>query len=110
MTLSKEDLQRVEKLWDEVITPACVQLENETGKPAEAFLEAIIAGIEARVVKKNSWNAFERIWWNNQPQIEDKTMAVSCYSMPVFLPLTGNLVQGNSTTNAMPSIKRSARA
>jgi hypothetical protein len=75
MKLTEEDLQRVADLWDDVITPACVQLEEETGKPAEAFLEAIIAGIEGRVVKQNSWNAFERIWWDNQPQVADPTHA-----------------------------------
>ena len=71
MKLSTEDLKRVEDLWEKVITPACVQLEKETGKAAEAFLEAIIAGIEGRVVKRNNWNAFERIWWNNRPPVED---------------------------------------
>jgi hypothetical protein len=73
--LTEEDLQRVTDLWDDVITPACVQFEKETGKAAEAFLEAIIAGIEGRVVKQNSWNAFERIWWDNRPQVADPTHA-----------------------------------
>ena len=109
MKLTKEDLQRVATLWNDVITPACLELEKETGKAAEAFLEAIIAGIEGRVVKQNSWNAFERIWWNNQPQIEDPTdtseLLFHCNS-----PTFDWHVQGSSTMNAMPSIKRSARA
>ena len=107
--LSKEDLQRVEDFWDNVITPACVEFQKDTGKPAETFLEAIITGIEGHVVKHNAWNAFERIWWDKQPQIADPSdtseLLFHCGS-----PTFDWHVQGSSTTNAMLSIKQSARA
>jgi hypothetical protein len=62
--LSKEDLQRITDLWDNVITPACIQFEKDTRKPAEAFLEVIIVGVKGCMVKQNSWNAFECLWWD----------------------------------------------
>ena len=109
MKLTKEDLQRVANLWDDVITPACLDFEKETGKAAEAFLEAITAGIGGRAVKQNSWNNYEQIWWDNQPQIEDATHT----SESLFhcgSPTFDWHVQGGSTMNAMPSIRGSARA
>ena len=109
MTLTKEDLQRVTDLWDKVITPACVEFEKETGEPAEAFLEAINLGVRGRMLKPNSWNAFERIWWSNQPQIEDpirtSELLLHCGSPPFDWHM-----QGSFTMNAMLSTKRSARA
>ena len=100
----KEDLQHIANLWDDVITPACLKLEKENRKAAEAFREAIIAGIEGRMVKQNSWNAFEQIWWDNQPQIEDLTDTSELLFHCNILTFDWH-VQGGSTMNAMPSIK-----
>ena len=72
--LSKEDLQITADLWDNVINPACIKFEKETGKPAEALREAI-AGVSARHVSQDSsWNMWQKVWWRKEPKVKDTAL------------------------------------
>ena len=66
--LSKEDLQFATDLWDNVINPACIEFEERTGKPAEAMREAIAGVIARQVHQHNSWNAWQKLWWQRHPK------------------------------------------
>jgi hypothetical protein len=72
--LDKEDLDRVADLWDNVINPTCVKWGQETGKPAEAYREAVVGLFERQASKLNSWNAWQRIWWHGMSDVEDETL------------------------------------
>jgi hypothetical protein len=104
--LDQSDLKRVADLWNNVINPACLQFEKETGKPAEAMREAIAGGFERRVKTFHRWNAWQRIWWNKMPNIGDKAIisaSLSCCNCP---PLTGCITQSDSTRAATVNIQR----
>lgn len=70
--LDKEDLCRIAELWDTVINPACIKWGQETGKPAEAYREAVVGVVERHTTKFNPWNAWQRVWWCEMPVIEDE--------------------------------------
>jgi len=70
--LDKEDLHRVNGLWQNIINPACIKWEQETGKPAEAYREAVAGVFDRQVTKFNAWNAWQRIWWHELPDVDDE--------------------------------------
>jgi hypothetical protein len=72
-------------LWDGVINPACLRWSEETGKPAEAYREAIAGGFEKPVMKLNTWNAWQRGWWNGLPDIEDEGLQGKFLAIPLIL-------------------------
>jgi hypothetical protein len=69
--LDKDDLKQVADLWDEYINPACIQFEKETGKPAEALCNAIVAGFERCTKQVQHWNAWQCVWWSRIPEVND---------------------------------------
>ena len=104
--LDESDLKRVTELWEDVINPACLKFEEETGKPAEALREAITAGFERRVKKFHQWNAWERVWWSKIPDIENSALIGMYLSRCNCLPLTRYIAQISSTNPAAMNMKR----
>ena len=107
--LDESDLKRVADLWTDVINPACLKFEAETGKPAEALREAIAAGFERRGKKVHRWNAWERLWWSKVPHIEDKSIISTLLPHCNCPPLTTCITQTYSTTPVAMSMKRRLR-
>jgi len=84
--LSKDDLQVATDLWDNVINPACMKFQEETGKPAEAMREAIAGVIARQVRQNNTWNIWQKIWWKRRPKVFDGTLQskfVTSYNFPL---------------------------
>lgn len=81
--LSKDDLKVATELWDNVINPACIQFEKQTGKPAEAMREAIAGVIVNRVNQHNSWNAWQKLWWKKFPKV-DKALRRKSYLFSII--------------------------
>ena len=108
--LDQSDLKRVADLWNDVINPACLQFEKDTGKPAEAMREAIAGGFERRVKTFHRWNAWQRIWWNNIPDIEDKAIIGMSFLCYICSPLTKCITQSNSIRPAAVNIKRRSQS
>lgn len=70
--LSKEDLQVATDLWSKTINPTCIEFEKRTGKPAEAMREAITGVIARRATRHSGWNAWQKVWWQRLPKIQNK--------------------------------------
>lgn len=105
--LDGSDIKHVADLWDEVINPACLRFQEETGKPAHLLREAITVGFERRVKKFHRWNAWEQLWWNKLPNIEDKGVRGMLLPHCRCLPLTGCIPQIFSTRPALkPMIRK----
>ncbi len=49
-----------------------------TGKPAEAFHEAVATSFGRRVNRTHRWNAWQRVWWSEVSDIEDPTVISEC--------------------------------
>ena len=71
--LDASDRKRINEFWENVVNPACLKFAEDTGKPAEAFREAIAVGFDRHAKKLNQWNAWERIWWSKLPDEEDSS-------------------------------------
>ena len=85
--LSEDELQAANKLWDEVINPACIEFEEKTRKPAEAMREALAGVIARRVNQRSSWNAWQKLWWRRLPEGHDKAdqgKSVTSYNCPLI--------------------------
>jgi hypothetical protein len=108
--LNESDLKRVADLWNNVVNPACLQFEKETGKPAEAMREAIAGVFERRVKKFHQWNAWQRVWWNKMPTIEDKTILSALLYWCNCLPLTECITQSDSTRAAAVNTMRRSQS
>jgi hypothetical protein len=104
--LDQSDLERVADLWENLINPACLQFEAETGKPAEALREAITAGFERRVKKFQRWNAWQRIWWSRMPDIEDRALIGTLLPRCNRPPLARCIAQIDSTSPVATTMTR----
>ena len=83
--LDDEDLRRVTDLWDNIINPTCIKWAQETGKPAEAYREAVVGVLERQVTKFNPWNAWQRIWWHQIPNNDDGILDCIFLSQPFHI-------------------------
>ena len=80
--LDEDDHRRIADLWNDIINPACVEWGRETGKPAEAYREAVVGAFERQLTKFNPWNAWQRVWWHGLPDIEDDGLACTLVYCP----------------------------
>jgi len=83
--LDDKDLRHVTDFWDNIINPTCIGWEKETGKPAEAYREALVGVLERQVAKFNPWNAWQHIWWHHMANIEDGILDCIFLSQPFHI-------------------------
>lgn len=83
--LDASDRKRINEFWENVVNPACLKFAEDTGKPAEAFREAIAVGFDRHVKKLNQWNAWERVWWSKLPDDEDSSQMSTLLCTPLQL-------------------------